>query len=119
MRIGGDAPVGEVVHIVAGIHGEIAAIGTNQNGGGGVIVLGLEGVMEDDAGSFSDGQIVGGEVDVAGARFAIGAFGSGDGGNEESVVGRVVDDARVLIPAPGAVGVEGEKILSIGAENRD
>ena len=49
MRIGGNAPVGEIVHVVPRIHRQIAPVGPDENRGGVVIVLGLEGVVEDEA----------------------------------------------------------------------
>src|SRR2546423_3795854 len=78
VRFGGDAPVLEIIHVVAGIHGEIFAVGGNHDGGGVVIVLGLEGMVEDEASCFVCGQDVGDEIDVAGAIGAIGTFGGGD-----------------------------------------
>src|SRR5687767_2957499 len=76
--IGGDAPVGEIIDVVAGIHGQIAAVGTNEKRRDVVVVLRLERVMEYEERRFAGGQIVGNEVDIAGAICAISAFGGGN-----------------------------------------
>src|SRR5699024_4254445 len=77
VRASRDAPAGEVVRLVLGVHRQVAPVRTDPRRGG-VVVVGIEvGVQQHHLGR-AGVQVVHRELDVPGPLGAAGAIGRGD-----------------------------------------
>jgi hypothetical protein len=103
-----DAPTGEVVGLVAGVHREPAAVGTVPEGGH-VVVVGFESLVEDDDVGGAGGEVDDRDLDVAAAALAVDTGGRGDRPHEEEAGDRIDECAFVLEPAPGGVVVDDDR----------